>query len=441
MTAFADPTDTADDSPVRLVSNDPTAVTPTEPARAPRGALALDQARAFYRAHFHFPTAVQLDAFTIWTAGLTHMRDHNEQFVGDTAVRLYVRAARAGAGKSLLADFIELTGGRGEVLFAPTSTYWGIVRSISEDNHTVVLDNWDMVRQNKAQATGVLIGGAYAHTARARQGRSDEPERCIFGPVAVTAIGGKLRNSAEFQPVEQRSVIIDVDRKPEDVELARFDRRDPETMARTRGIRRACADWGRNVAPEYVRYRPTDLPDGLDNRDRDMWEPLIAIADLAGGDWPARIRRACRVLVLGERLDHDEDDDPFARLTPAERTMVEASHVLRRAQGAREESVPVTTVSLLERMATLPGGRRWAVPDNGERQRILKARTMALASDLAMFGVVRSSVKVPAADGSGRYVNGWWSGDVLPNTPSDLPSFRPSDLEGDSGEEEDVPFD
>ncbi|NDU79608.1 DUF3631 domain-containing protein, partial [Actinomadura sp. DSM 109109] len=34
------------------------------------------------------------------------------------------------------------------------------------------------------------------------------------------------------------------------------------------------------------------LPTELGDRTADVWEPLFAIADLAGGDWPARARAA-----------------------------------------------------------------------------------------------------------------------------------------------------
>ena len=34
------------------------------------------------------------------------------------------------------------------------------------------------------------------------------------------------------------------------------------------------------------------VPDELNDRPADNWDPLLAIADLAGGDWPARARKA-----------------------------------------------------------------------------------------------------------------------------------------------------
>ncbi len=40
-----------------------------------------------------------------------------------------------------------------------------------------------------------------------------------------------------------------------------------------------------------------DMPTGIEDRDADVWEPLLAVADAAGGDWPERARVAAVTLV------------------------------------------------------------------------------------------------------------------------------------------------
>jgi hypothetical protein len=40
-----------------------------------------------------------------------------------------------------------------------------------------------------------------------------------------------------------------------------------------------------------------EMPDGIEDRDADVWESLLAIADDAGGDWPKRARGAAVALV------------------------------------------------------------------------------------------------------------------------------------------------
>jgi Protein of unknown function (DUF3631) len=42
-----------------------------------------------------------------------------------------------------------------------------------------------------------------------------------------------------------------------------------------------------------------ELPPEIQDRDADCWEPLIAVADAAGGSWPARARAAAVALVAG----------------------------------------------------------------------------------------------------------------------------------------------
>jgi hypothetical protein len=39
------------------------------------------------------------------------------------------------------------------------------------------------------------------------------------------------------------------------------------------------------------------MPPGVTDRPADVWEPLLAVADAAGGPWPARARAACTWLV------------------------------------------------------------------------------------------------------------------------------------------------
>jgi hypothetical protein len=41
------------------------------------------------------------------------------------------------------------------------------------------------------------------------------------------------------------------------------------------------------------------MPDGVRDRSADVWEALLAVADLAGGDWPGLARDACVALVKG----------------------------------------------------------------------------------------------------------------------------------------------
>jgi putative DNA primase/helicase len=53
-----------------------------------------------------------------------------------------------------------------------------------------------------------------------------------------------------------------------------------------------------------LRAARPSLPSGLSDRKADVWEPLLAIADLAGGEWPTRARQAALALA-GAVVDTD----------------------------------------------------------------------------------------------------------------------------------------
>src|SRR5262249_36232293 len=67
-------------------------------------------------------------------------------------------------------------------------------------------------------------------------------------------------------------------------------------------IERALAEWCAKHSNEVYNLRPR-MPSGIEDRDADCWEPLIAIADVAGGKWPDRARAAALYLTGAARDD------------------------------------------------------------------------------------------------------------------------------------------
>ncbi len=66
---------------------------------------------------------------------------------------------------------------------------------------------------------------------------------------------------------------------------------------------RQCARWANDNQQALEKLNP-DIPAELHDRAADNWQPLLAIADLAGGDWPERAREAAKALT-----DTEGDDD------------------------------------------------------------------------------------------------------------------------------------
>jgi hypothetical protein len=59
-------------------------------------------------------------------------------------------------------------------------------------------------------------------------------------------------------------------------------------------LRDSLAEWAAQTDLEGVY---PDMPSGVEDRAADVWEPLLSVADAAGGDWPERARVAAVALV------------------------------------------------------------------------------------------------------------------------------------------------
>jgi Protein of unknown function (DUF3631) len=66
----------------------------------------------------------------------------------------------------------------------------------------------------------------------------------------------------------------------------------------TAELNRKCARFMMDNAEGIANGRP-ELPASLHDRAGDIWEPLLVLADLAGGDWPERARQAAVGLTTG----------------------------------------------------------------------------------------------------------------------------------------------
>ena len=106
-----------------------------------------------------------------------------------------------------------------------------------------------------------------------------------FAMAALAGIG------AMPDTIEDRAVVIRMRRRAPGESVKPFrHRRDRPALSE---VAAKLAEWAGAHLPELERAEPV-MP--LEDRAADTWEPLIAVADLAGGDWPERARHAAEVL-------------------------------------------------------------------------------------------------------------------------------------------------
>jgi hypothetical protein len=142
-----------------------------------------------------------------------------------------------------------------------------------------------------------------------------------FCPKAIAGIG-KLPDT-----VAGRAIPIRLKRAAPGEGIARFRRRDIETEVRC--LREEIETWSPLIADSLRDARP-DLPSELTDRQQDGAEPLLAIADAAGGEWPEAARRA----LIDLCSQAQGSDDSTGRLLLADIRQVFASKGVDRLPSA-----------------------------------------------------------------------------------------------------------
>jgi hypothetical protein len=282
---------------------DPAAEIPSEPAyTGPEvdGAQLLDEIVNYTR-RFVVMSVHQLVAIALFVVH-THAID-----AADTTPYIAATSAEKRSGKTRLLEVLEL------VVRKPLPTAnisdAALFRTVAEFRPTLLFDEVDAIFGAKARdredLRGMLNAGYRRGASVYRMGGGNNTELQKF-PVfccKVFAGIGRLPDT-----VADRSIPIRLERRTSDERIERFRRR--EVSAGAQELRERVAHWAEAHIDELGAARPP-LPDELDDRAQDVWEPLLAIADSADGDWPARARAAALALSTG---DEREDDSLTARL-------------------------------------------------------------------------------------------------------------------------------
>jgi hypothetical protein len=125
-------------------------------------------------------------------------------------------------------------------------------------------------------------------------GNRKSKEFPTFAPVAVAGLS-EHRMPDDFM---SRTIRIGMTRKPKGASVARLDERKhrPEGAKLAGALSSVLAGHA-----SFLHMHEPVMPEGLGDRAYDIWEPLVAIADAAGGAWPERARAACEHFASGPR--------------------------------------------------------------------------------------------------------------------------------------------
>jgi len=157
---------------------------------------------------------------------------------------------------------------------------------------TLLIDEIDTVFGSQGSARSELraiLNSGYEDSGSVpRLGRGGVVEEYpVYGPVAFAGIGRSLPPT-----LESRSFVLEIWKAPPDSSLLALDVPVLRREAEWDGAHlhdRLCTFVRRAAASIAVRFV---MPASIANRDAQLMRPLLAIAQHAGGDWPARARRA-----------------------------------------------------------------------------------------------------------------------------------------------------
>ena len=244
-------------------------------------AAILDAVHTILCRYVILPSPQATDATVLWIAA-THAQP---AWAHDP--RLVIRAPEKRCGKSRLLDVVE--GTCHNPLITVNASPAAVYRAIGTDQPpTLLIDEADTIFGGDAAKAnedlrGLLNAGHQRNRPAIRYDANAHKLEYIptFAMAALAGIG------AMPDTIEDRAVVIHMRRRAPGETVAPYRvRRDGPAL---HAIRQALIAWLRPHLPELEKAEP-DMP--VEDRDADTWEPLIAIADLAGGDWPTRARAA-----------------------------------------------------------------------------------------------------------------------------------------------------
>lgn len=268
------------------------------------GALLVDVG-AFVERFVRFARPPQLVAVVLWIAH-AHAAD-----AAEATPYLAVTSPEKRSGKTRLLEVLELLVPR-PLRTANISTA-SLFRTIADTAPTVFVDEVDSLFGRKGapehEDMRALLNAGHRRGAEVVRmvGQSTAMKAVkfpVFGPKVLAGIG-QLPDT-----IGDRSIVIRLQRQAPGERVARFRRRVVEREGSAIAARLA-----RLLEPliDDLREAWPDLPDALNDRAADGWEPLLAIADAASGEWPSSARSAALELE-GHAAALQTDDSLGVRL-------------------------------------------------------------------------------------------------------------------------------
>jgi hypothetical protein len=258
------------------------------------GAELLDELAAALHKYIILSDA-EADATTLWLVR-THAHD-----AFDFNPPLWVRSVEKRSGKTRLCEVAERVAAKALLVSSVSAS--ALLRVVETDRPCVILDELDALLRKSpelAEAVRGLINSSFNRNAARHLmcvpgtgGGYEVREFSMWAPLWLSGIG-ELPDTAR-----DRAIGIEMKRKRRDEKVARLRQRDGRDLQE---LARKVARWAGDHMEALGDAQP-EMPGWLNDRAADGWEPLFAIANLAGGDWRRRAEDAARALSGDEAAE------------------------------------------------------------------------------------------------------------------------------------------
>ena len=194
-----------------------------------------------------------------------------------------ISAPEKRCGKSQLLTLLGKLSHRAMV--ASNITPAALFRVIDAWQPALMIDEADAFMRENEELRGILNSGHTRDSAYVVRVVGDDHTPKQFSTWGAKAIAG-IGHLADT--LMDRAIVLDLRRKLLHENVERLRHADPGLFSDLASkLARFAAD-----SREAVRQARPELPQALHDRAQDNWEPLLAIADVAGGVWPERARQA-----------------------------------------------------------------------------------------------------------------------------------------------------
>ena len=253
----------------------------------------------FLRDYVVFGTSVEYDAVAVWCAFALA----TEEF--DYSPRLAFWSPEKRCGKSTILELLHhllLNSRLTSNISAPA-----LYRTIEKDETcTIIIDETDTIfgryadKEKSEALRGIGNSGFKRGSTIIRcEGNNFEPKEFrVFCPVVLAGIG----TTAIPETIADRSIMIEMRRKMPHESISEYESDEIDTVFGP--IRLRLEKW---VAENRHHFRDTqpEFPAELNARARDVWKPLLKIAENIDEEWRLRIFNASK--ALSTKLDNPDD--------------------------------------------------------------------------------------------------------------------------------------